>query len=182
MSNVVNLNNITATLERGVPEIVVTKYLGVSRTKLLSLVKDGSVATKPDPNGARLYDLREVIRATSDAVLDPDVVADVIRSLKPKELPVEIQKEYWQAQIARQKFEENAADLWRTAAIVDVFAAVFKSLRQEILLFSDTIEAQTGLTSEQREVLFNLSDALLNNLHEALVRNFGGEDLLPGFE
>ena len=182
MSNVVNMTNVASVLERVVPEIVVSKYLSISRTKLQNLVNEGSVKPKLDNHGAKLYDLREVILASSDAVLDPEAVMEVLRSSKPKDLPVEIQKEYWQAQISRQKYEENAGDLWRTTAIVDVFAAVFKSLRQEILLFADTIEAQTGLTSEQREVLFNLSDALLNNLHEALVRNFGGENLLPGFE
>lgn len=176
------MSDLLTELERGVPVSFICKFLGTSKSELTKLLKDSEVEPMEVRNGFQMYDFKRVLSVAFKPEISLDDVTEILKKMKPKDLPVELQKEYWQAQISRQKYEENAKDLWRTSAVMDVFAATFKTLRQEILLFSDTIEAQTGLTNPQREVLFALSDALLNNLHEALVRNFGGDDLLSGFE
>lgn len=152
-----------------------TDLFGVTKKRVEEAVSDLAALGKRD--GRQIYPFREVAKRLLAHEIDSEELARAIAQMQPKDLPISLQKDFWAGQIARQKFEEAEGDLWRTEAVMDHFAAAFKALRQEILLFGDTIEAQTGLTEDQRVVLYDLSDALLSNLHDALVKRFGGDAL-----
>ena len=46
------------------------------------------------------------------------------------------EKDYWDAQLKKQKFEENAGDLWRTDKVVEILAGVFKVFRENVTVFA----------------------------------------------
>jgi hypothetical protein len=99
-------------------------------------------------------------------------VEEIVRGLKPAQLPTALQKEFWGAQISRQKFEAEAGHLWRTEKIRDAVGEIFKVIRQRVMQFSDTVERQTGLTVAQRRLVQELSDGLLEEMHTAIVEHF----------
>ncbi len=140
--------------------------------------RDGRARLKDlQPSGYRagfpVYDLKEAARYLVDPVVD---VEEFIKKLRPQDLPMALQSEFWKAQNARLKFEEDTGNLWRTEKVVAVLADVFRTIRQTVSLFSEAIERQTDLTEKQRQLIIQLTDGLLNDIGDALAKNFEGYD------
>jgi hypothetical protein len=117
--------------------------------------------------GSPIFSIMEASRYLMTPLVD---IEGYIKKLRPNDLPPLLLKEFWSGQLNKQKFSLQAGDLWPTEDVQAVFAAVFKALRQGVLLFADSIEARTELTPKQRDVLHEMSDALLVELHRTLVQ------------
>lgn len=115
-----------------------------------------------------LYDL-----STAAAYLvEPKVsVEDVLAQIKREDLPPAINTAFWDAQLKRQKWEENAGQLWRTETIRQTIGGMFQTIKFTIQLWGDTIERQVGLSEEQRDILNTLSDKLQQDMFTALKEN-----------
>jgi hypothetical protein len=70
-------------------------------------------------------------------------------------------KDHWDSQLKRQKYLENMHDLWRTEKVISVFADVFKTFREAVVVFADEMEHESGLTGEQIDKVKGFCDALL---------------------
>lgn len=97
-------------------------------------------------------------------------VTSYLKNMKPSELPPVLQSAYWDALNKKQKWEENAGHLWRTERVIEVFGDTFKTIKNDMQLWPDTIEREVGLTEEHREVLLKLIDALQDELYQTLVK------------
>lgn len=115
-----------------------------------------------------LYDLATAASYLIEPNVDP---AELIKSMRREDLPNSINVAYWDAQIKRQKWEENAGELWRTEKIREVLGGTFQTIKFTVQLWEDTLERQTGLTEEQRTLLNELTDSLQGEIYDALVRN-----------
>ena len=63
--------------------------------------------------------------------------------------------------------------MWRTQQVLEVLTGVFRSLTQSLRLLADRIEAQTGLTPEQRAIIEReVSDKAIDMLRKRLVEDF----------
>lgn len=120
-------------------------------------------------DGHPVYTLAEAARYLVDPIIDME---SYIRSLKPSDLPVPLQKAYWSGLVEKQKWQENAKELWRTERVVDVFVDVFKKLRATLVMFDDTVESAVGLNEPQRKIVRQMADALLNDLRDGLIEEF----------
>lgn len=89
-----------------------------------------------------------------------------IKSLRPADLPSYMQSEFWDAQNKRQKFEENAGDLWRTDKVIALYAETFKLIKDTMNMWVDNIQKHEGLTPEQRKILVSEVDALQNEIYK----------------
>jgi hypothetical protein len=126
-----------------------------------------------EPSGERdghpTYALAEAARYLVDPIID---LEEYIRTLKPSDLPVPLQKAFWEGKVARIKFEESAKHLWRTDKVMDVFVGVFKRTRSTLVMFDDTIESAVGLNEAQRKLIRQMADQLLNDIRENLIDEF----------
>lgn len=113
-----------------------------------------------------VYDLKQAAAFLVKPVFD---VNKYLRNMKPSELPAQLQKEFWDAALKRQQWEERAGDLWRTTAVMEVFADVFLLMKSTMQLWTEDLERVTGLTAEQRSELVKLVDSLQNEIHGKLV-------------
>jgi len=102
-------------------------------------------------------------------------IEKAIKRMSPKDLPPALTKEYWSAQQARLKFEEDNGDLWRTGDVIEAMSETFKTLRMSILLLRDQVERQTDLTDRQRDIIQTSIDELLNRLADSLLKRFQNE-------
>jgi len=102
-------------------------------------------------------------------------VTDAIKRMHPKDLPPTLTKEYWSAQSARLKFEEDNGDLWRTGDVIETLSEVFKTCAMTIKLMQDRVERATELSDRQRTILQQLTDGLLNDLADNLIKRFQHE-------
>lgn len=113
-----------------------------------------------------LYDLATAAKYLVEVEVDPKVL---ISKLKKEDLPPAISTAYWDALLKKQKFEENAGDLWRTTKVWGVLGEMFQTMKFSIQLWAETVERETGLTEEQREIIYRLSDGLQQDLYDRLV-------------
>jgi hypothetical protein len=123
--------------------------------------------------GFPVYDLKEAARYLVDPVVD---VEEFIKKLRPQDLPMALQAEFWKGQNQRLKFEEETGELWRTSQVQTVLADTFRVVRQTVSLFSEAVERQVGLTEEQRKLLTNMCDGLLEDTGKAIVSQFKNYD------
>ena len=92
------------------------------------------------------------------------------------------EKDYWDAQLKKQKFEENAGDLWRTDKVIEVFASVFKQFRESVVVFIDGLEHESGLPPKTIAAAKGFGDALLHECRAKLVSMDTNENLLTDEE
>lgn len=134
-------------------------------------------------NKKPVYDIAEAAQLLVNPVID---VASWMRGLKPSEIPPQLQKDFWQGQHTRQKFEASAHHYWKTERVQMMLSQLFGIIRQRIMLFSDTIEQQTGLTAAQRRITEGMSDSLLTDINDTIRTEFAfyeghdKDDLLLG--
>lgn len=130
-------------------------------------------------SGVRHYDIRS---AAAYLVKPGYSIEQYIRRMHPNDLPVGLMKEFWAGQKSRQSYEMAAGDLWPTAQIVEAFGEAFKEARMTVMLFTETVERETGVTEDQRKVLRRLTDGLIDDLREALVKKFENYEPSAGSE
>jgi hypothetical protein len=98
-------------------------------------------------------------------------VRQVLR-MKHTELPPALRREFWMAELNRQKVEERAANLWPTDKVVEKAGEAFKTLRLSLQLLADQVERNDVLTNKQRSVILNLVDMALLDMRDKLIDGF----------
>jgi hypothetical protein len=120
--------------------------------------------------GTPVYHVRDVAPYLVEPIVD---IEKYLQNIGPSDLPASLQHTYWNAQNGKLKYKENAKELWRTGAVMDVLIVTFRSLTQTLRLFADRIEAIRGLTPEQRRIIeHEISDTLVNTLRKNLIDDF----------
>lgn len=126
--------------------------------------------------GAPLFD---VAQAAGYLVKPKINIQEWVKSLRPADLPPYLQSEFWEAQNKRQKYEENAGELWRTEKVIALYADTFKMIKDTMNLWVDNIERKNGMTGEQRDMLVQLVDGLQEEIHSRLLTLKDREDKTP---
>lgn len=117
-------------------------------------------------NGGPLYRISDAAAWLVKPKVD---LVSYVKSLRPNDLPPMLNDAYWGAMLKRQKWEENAGDLWRTEAVLEVFGDLALSFKTTVNLWVEEVDRQESLTPEQRKILMELTDKLLEQLHEVMV-------------
>lgn len=126
--------------------------------------------------GHPIYSVKEAAPYLVEQQLDIndiEVVIAYVRKLNHTNLPKMLTKEFWAAMTAKQRFEENAGDLWRTEKVSEVFAELVKSVRDPLILAPDMINNEMELTEPQRLALTDIIDTILEELSDAVAKQFG---------
>lgn len=114
-----------------------------------------------------LYDIATASQYLVKPVFDVD---EYMKTMKASELPAHLQDTYWSAMNKKQKWEENAGELWRTDKVVAVLGAVFQLVKSSIQLWPETVERAAGLNKEQKKVLLGQCDGLQKEIYEKLLQ------------
>lgn len=151
-------------------------YAGVSTTWLMNAFRmdRSTVKRKLAPLPPIKYEranmpIYDFVQAASYLVKPRVDIAEYIRTLKPNDLPNDLQKEYWDAQLKRQTFELKSGQLWRTEDVLETFGEVFKRIKTTMQLWVENIERKQGLSADQRTLLVQMVDGLQNDIHEQLI-------------
>jgi hypothetical protein len=139
------------------------KAFRMSRAKVEAALKD-CPASGTHRNGGAYYDL-----PTAAAYLVTPKNNGAPRKIEAKDLPLKLRDEYWSAKTRELKYRVLAGDLWPTASVLEVLGEAFKTIKMTTQLWTDTVEEQEGLTIPQRNLLVELADRLLDDMHQKLV-------------
>lgn len=122
------------------------------------------------------YDIKE---AAAYLVTPAFSTADYLRAVKRGELPPALQQQIWDALLKRQKWEENAGQLWRTEKVREVLGGTFQTIKFTIQLWADTVEREVELLPDQRAIIVKLADKLQEEIYNSLVQRAAGEATGP---
>lgn len=136
------------------------------KTKL-RLCPPKTVRRRGDKMLSTFYDIKE---AAAYLVTPAFSTAEYLRAVKRGALPPALQQQIWDALLKRQKWEENAGQLWRTEKVREVLGGTFQTIKFTIQLWADTLERETELTADQRAAVIRMADGLQSEIYDALVR------------
>jgi hypothetical protein len=120
-------------------------------------------------NNAPIYDIAEAAQFLVKATAD---IEQLLKEMRPSDMPASLQKDFWGAQLQRQTYEEKAGKLWKTDRVQEAFGSIFKLIRQRVVLFTDTVDRQHELSTSQRLVVQTMADALLEDIRLGVVDLF----------
>lgn len=151
----------------GLPATTIARIFGVGNDK----ARERLIAANPAATvgGRPVYKIRDVARLFIKP--NADDIAMVIAKTSARDLPPQLQKDFWAAQEARQKYEERAGKLWRSEVIQEAFMEVFKTIRMTMNLMADSVERETELSGKQRALVIAITDDLLAELSRKLLDN-----------
>lgn len=124
-----------------------------------------------------LYNLTEACWYFTDP---KKVLRNSTVELTDKDLPDKLQETYWNAKLKKQKYEEQAGDLWPTKKVRDVLAELMQDFRSRLTLLPDDLDRMIGLSNTQLRNVTGLIDAIQNDIYRdnfetAKKNDFGNE-------
>ena len=151
----------------GLPATTLARVFGLTNDR----ARERLVAAKPSAmvGGRPVYRIRDVARLFVKP--NADDIAMVIAKTSARDLPPQLQKDFWAAQEARQKYEERAGNLWRSEVVAEAFMEVFKTIRMTMNLMADAVERETDLSPKQRGIVIGITDDLLAEVSRKLLEN-----------
>lgn len=151
-------------VQRGVTIPWLCQAFGMGRRDVERMLRQCPVLRRTGTNG-KIYELA----VAASYLVKPQIsVEQYIKTIDAKDLPERLRKEFWTARLQEQKFRQKAGDLWATDDVLAVFGEVFKLVKNQSQLWSDSLETETGLTDEQRAILSDLVDDLMGKIFSML--------------
>lgn len=92
-----------------------------------------------------------------------------IKGMRPQDMPPVLNDAYWSAMRKRQVVLKEAGDTWATADVLRVFGEGALRIKSTVQLWVDELERVHGLTEEQRRILVQMSDGLLEDVYQIFV-------------
>lgn len=118
-------------------------------------------------NGQRdLYDFMTAVAYLVDPKVD---IEQYIKTVNPKNLPTQLNKDYWDARSRRLKYLLAAGEAWHTEDVVEVFGTVFMTIKDRLQLITETMRDRAKLTDEQAKRFSEMIDGLQDDLYTAMV-------------
>jgi len=128
-----------------------------------------SIVPRAKRSGYNVYNIRE---AASMIVRPGYEIEEFIRQMSPQELPPLLNKEFWNAQNARLKYEKELGNYWPTEEVVEYIGLLEGTIRMSLLLTADAVELETGLTDRQRDIIKRIIDGAIKDMKQAIIEKF----------
>lgn len=162
---------VAAALERGLSTQALAKLFRMdhqtAKTRLIDCPPKATAGKQKSLAGLIMYyDLATAAEYLVTPKLTPE---QILKHLQTADLPPQFQKTFWDANLSRQRFEEQAGQLWRTERVQELLGTTFQQLKFTIQLWMDTVETETQVTPKQREIIQRLIDGLQQDMFDTLM-------------
>ena len=146
------------------------KMFGLNIRTVQDAMTANAVPIVGQKNGGALYKVKDAAPH-----LVPKIAPDQLwfAAMKKTDIPPAMRKEFWQAASARQAYEENNADLWRTEAVQQLVGSIFKAASLAIRMIADNVERDTGLNPQQRQRVVSYADMMLLEMKDSITEAMG---------
>jgi hypothetical protein len=104
-----------------------------------------------------VYDFIEAAGHLVDPLYDME---DYISRLRSQDLPVQLQKDFWEAKNKKQMYQMRAGELWHTDDVVQCVSEMLSLVKENISLWATNVEEKSFLEQDQHEVLQQEIDSL----------------------
>lgn len=114
-------------------------------------------------HGSPLY----LVPDAAARLVKPTLAAEeLLKDMKPSDMPEKLREAYWNSKLKQQRFEERAGTLWRTEKVMTLVGEFLQEFRQKAMMLPDDAEKDLGLTREQHKKLQALVDEMQGDLYE----------------
>jgi len=134
-----------------------------------STVKKRMANCQPLKYGKGNVPIYDFVQACEYLVKPKVDLDEYLKRLKPEDLPLDLRKEYWEAQLKKQRWEEKAGQLWRTEDVIEVYSEALKHIKTSTQVWASNLDRKTGLSTEQYDLLISMTDRLLSDMHQRLL-------------
>lgn len=91
-------------------------------------------------------------------------ITEYLRTLKPDQLPQQLQESFWNAKLKQLKYMLAAGEAWRTTDVLKVLNDLFTTIKNQTQLWSDQINEEEELTPKQYKVVQELVNTLVDDI------------------
>lgn len=119
--------------------------------------------------GNPLYLIKDAAARLIRIPVTPEMIDAYMRRVNARDLPPILNKIYWEGKMVRERYREQANELWLTADVIRVASEAFQSLRMSVLLIPDVLRDETDLSERQFAVVQAIIDKALEVARVRLV-------------
>lgn len=127
---------------------------------------------KPVGYGRQDNPIYDVAMAAARLIRIPvtaEMIDGYMRRVNARDLPPILNKIYWEGLMVRERYREQAGELWHTEDVARVASDAFQSLRMSILLIPDALRDETDLSEKQFTMVQEILDKALEESRVRLV-------------
>lgn len=169
-----NGTNATLTIDdilsKGVTIKQAALIFHVHNTELGNLVRKAKIQPSGMRNGADIYAIRDIASVCVPPVWTDEEWEEVFHK---GHFPIALKKDFWAAKKARLSYLIEAGEYWCTSEVIDAVSELNKTFAMGIKLIPDTIDRLTSLTPEQRTLIVELLDEVMEGVAKSVVDKFG---------
>lgn len=102
-------------------------------------------------------------------LIDPKIDIETWLLANKNNLPTSVSKGFWDAQLARQRWEVRARHLWHDDDVIEVFGNVAMTIKESMQLWVENLPGKSQMTTAQYEALMTSVSQLQDDIHNKLV-------------
>jgi hypothetical protein len=141
---------------RGVSSSWLSQTLDIPVSVVKTRLAKCPVATRR--GDINIYELKVAVEYLIRPRVDMD---EFMRTLRPEDLPVQYQEQFWSAMNKRQKYQEDSGELWRSADVAAKIGELCLLFRNTTKLWADELAENVVTTPEQ----VNFIERQIDQLH-----------------
>jgi hypothetical protein len=116
-----------------------------------------------------IYDVAQAAARLIRIPVTADMIDGYMRRVNARDLPPILNKIYWEGLMVRERYREQAGELWHTEDVARVASDAFQSLRMSVLLIPDALRDGTDLSERQFTMVQEILDKALEESRVRLV-------------
>jgi UDP:flavonoid glycosyltransferase YjiC (YdhE family) len=116
-----------------------------------------------------IYDVAQAAARLIRIPVTAEMIDGYMRRVNARDLPPILNKIYWEGLMVRERYREQAGELWHTEDVARVASDAFQSLRMSVLLIPDALRDGTDLSERQFTMVQEILDKALEESRVRLV-------------
>lgn len=116
-----------------------------------------------------IYDVASAAARLIRVPVTPEMIDAYMRRVNARDLPPILNKIFWEGLTARERYREQANELWLSEDVARVASDAFQSLRMSLLLVPDVLRDETDLSERQFAIIQKIVDQALEDARVRLI-------------
>lgn len=141
----------------------------IHNTELGNLVRKAGIKPSGERSGADIYKIKDIAAVCVPPIWTDEQWEDVLHK---GHFPETLKKDFWAARTSRLKYLTAAGEYWHTSEVVDAVSELNKIFAMGVKLIPDTLDRITTLSPEQRKLITELLDEVMQGVAKNVRETF----------
>lgn len=142
----------------------------IHNTELGNLVRKAGLQPSGTRNGADIYQIKDLASVCVQPIWSDEEWEEVLHK---GHFPISLKKDFWSARKARLNYLVEAGEYWHTGEVISAVSELNKTFAMGVRLIPDTIDRLTTLSPEQRKLVTELLDEVMQGVAKNVADMFG---------